>query len=66
VNSREESVFIGWINLTESERREVNKEIQKYFDMPEFERIALRQRIMEQKGVILGPTSTNVCPCCGK
>jgi hypothetical protein len=66
VNNRTRLVFLGWTNLTSSEKAELVKKINEYEDMTPREK-ETEERFQESvKGVDLGPLSSTTCPCCGR
>ena len=58
-------VFNGWVNLSETEKRELAEAIKEYEEMsPERKRIKELQESI--KGIDLGPLSAITCSCCGR
>jgi len=55
-------VIKGYSELGYSEQKEVREFIEKF----EREELQKRKLLVENLSKSLGPTSDNICPCCGK
>ncbi|HUX59546.1 MAG TPA: hypothetical protein VMV77_21415 [Bacteroidales bacterium] len=59
-------VLKGFVELTDVEKKEFLDEIKKYLDKNTIEKGIMNESLGDDVKRILGPTSTNHCPCCGK
>jgi hypothetical protein len=63
MNKKTEIVFRGFLELSVTERSELVDAINDYFKKDYLERRSVEEAY---KSVVLGPLSSNVCPCCGR
>lgn len=59
-------VVKGFIELSDTEKKDFIDEIKKYIGKNIHEQIKLRKSFSGDVKRILGPTSMDNCPCCGK
>ncbi len=66
MNEKTSVVFAGWLKLTESERDELQREIQRYRLLQPSQKKLQESRAYESAvKITLGPLPGG-CPCCGK
>lgn len=66
MNIKTGKVMAGFLRLSPSERNEFIEEVNKYLRAEVDERELITEGIEKLAGVVLGPTTSGVCPCCGK
>lgn len=59
-------VLKGFSELTETEKQEFIEEVRKYINKNYIEKGIMNENLGDDVRRILGPTSSNHCPCCGK
>ena len=59
------AVMRGFVKLTPAEQREVQKEINDYFNSTMTKQLQLEEG-MTKRAIDLGPMGSGKCPCCGK
>ena len=66
MNRRTARVVVGFLELTDDERREALDEIRNDMDILRKRTKSIRELEIDVQGkVLLGPVAT-VCPCCGR
>ncbi len=65
MTDKQKVVLKGLIELSADERKEVIRESQNYETKTFSERLNLNETLNKSQKV-LGPTSGNSCPCCGR
>lgn len=65
MTKKSEFVFNGWLNLTDSEKKEVLKEIENYIDVSDFSKRLIIEKYKKRADIITGPLGST-CPCCGR
>jgi hypothetical protein len=69
MNDKTKKVFLGWLNLTDGERQELEAAIRRFNTSTDSDRRQLRESTRDSVGkVITGPlgSSGSGCPCCGR
>ena len=59
-------VLKGFTELSDLEKQELIDEIRKYINKDRFEKGLLNESLGDEVRRILGPTSLDHCPCCGR
>ena len=65
MTDKQKVVLKGLLELSLEERNEVIKEAQTYLTKSFSERLNVNEALNKASRV-LGPTSSNTCPCCGR
>lgn len=63
MNKKTELVFVGFLELTHSEKSDLIEAIKEYYEKSEKERGLTES---QTRKAILGPLDRQVCPCCGR
>jgi hypothetical protein len=68
MNNKTNKVFLGWMNLTDGEREELETAMRRFRNAADSERRQLRESVRDSvTKVITGPLgSGSGCPCCGR
>ena len=61
MSAKVERVFTGWLNLTDSEKEDLLKEISKFKQKKTDE----QKIILKEASIVTGPIGGS-CPCCGR
>ena len=59
-------VLKGFTELSDTEKKEFIDEIKKYLDKDRLEKGRINEILGDDVKRILGPTSMDHCPCCGR
>lgn len=59
-------VLKGFLDLSESEKEDFLNELKKYLNKDRIEKGLMNEQLGDEVRRILGPTSSDNCPCCGR
>ena len=66
MTNKAKAVFKGFTELNSMEQKSVLEEIRMYLDQSEIKKGEINERLSNDVKRVLGPTSSDFCPCCGK
>ena len=65
MTEKAKKVVVGYLQLTETEKKEVRDFVQSFENLGYFEKGERSGKLLNESR-IMGPTSSGGCPCCGK
>lgn len=66
MTTKVEIVLNGFAKLSGEEKNEFIRELNSYLKETEFQKSQLNERFNSDVKRVLGPTSSAICPCCGR